>query len=271
MALTPQEIGLLVTRRLRLPQSERPRVQTFIDEALNALAYNFVNDYEKRKWLLTDKSAVTAAITSSGKDYYADLSTVISSNGVMVDYLEYGQIFHTVSPAVVAAANWALLTYIVTATAHGFTTGTKVQLTTSGTLPTGLSLATDYYIIRLDANTFALATTKSGAFAGTKVTWIAQGSGNHTVTQWEDRKVSLGSEEVTDCGLPTGTPIGWRTGTKLYLSNVYGGTIALAVPFIPTVSTLPAALETDLIDEIVKIAARSLPRAAPPDQQQQQQ
>lgn len=269
--LTAQEIGILVSRRLRLPQSERPRIQTFIDEGLNSLAYNFVNDYEKRKWLVTDKSTVTAAITSSGKDYYADLSTVISSNGVMVDYLEYGQIFHTVTAVTATSTDWALFTGIITATAHGFTTGTKVQLTTTGSLPSGLSVATDYYVIRLTADTLALATTKSNAFAGTKKIYLSQGSGDHTITQWEDRKVSLGSEEVTDCGLPTGTPIGWCTGTKLYLSNVYGGTIALAVPFVPTLATLPSALETDLIDEIVKTTARSLPRAAPPDQQQQQQ
>jgi plastocyanin len=266
--LTAQEIGILVARRLRLPQSERPRIQTFIDEGLNALAYNFVNDYEKRKWLTTDKSSVTATVTNSGKDYYADLSTVISTNGVMIDYLEYGKIFHTVTAVTAAATNWALVTYIITATSHGFTTGTKVQLTTSGSLPTGLSLATDYYVIRLSANTFALASSKSNAFAGTKVSWAAQGSGNHTVTQWEDRKLSFGSENITDCGLPTSNPICWRTGTKLYLSNVYGGTIGLAVPFVPTLATLPAGLETDLIDIIVSITARSIPRATTPPPQE---
>jgi plastocyanin len=267
--MTPQEISLLVARRLRLPQSERPRIQTFIDEGLNTLAYQTANDRVKRKWLLTDKSTATATVTQSGKDYYADLSTLITTPGIMVDYLEYGKVFHTVAALVVSSASWTVATDIISA-AHNFTTGTKVQLSTSGSLPTGLSLGTDYYVIRLSPTTFALASSKSNAFAGTKVGFSSQGSGSHTVTQWEDRALSF--DTPVDCSLPTATPSGQLLDKKLYLNNVYGGSLAFTVPFIPTLSTLPQPLETDLVDAVVAIAARSIPRAVPqvvPQQEQQ--
>jgi hypothetical protein len=68
-----------------------------------------------------------------------------------------------------------------TKTNHGFQTGLKVALTTSSALPTGLS-ATDYYIIRVDANTFKIATSAANATAGTVQTFSSNGTGNQTFT-----------------------------------------------------------------------------------------
>lgn len=68
-----------------------------------------------------------------------------------------------------------------TVTAHGFATGMKFQLTTSGGLPTGLSLATDYYAIVVDANTIKFATSQANALAGTAVDLTGAGTGTQTV------------------------------------------------------------------------------------------
>ena len=73
-------------------------------------------------------------------------------------------------------------TDIITKTAHGFSTGLKGQFTTSGALPTGLSLATDYYIIKVDADSFKVANSLANAQAGTAIDLTAQGSGNDTFT-----------------------------------------------------------------------------------------
>ena len=43
--------------------------------------------------------------------------------------------------------------------------GTRVRLTTSGTLPAGLATATDYYVIRTSSTTFKLATSYANAIA----------------------------------------------------------------------------------------------------------
>lgn len=69
-----------------------------------------------------------------------------------------------------------------TKSSHGFTTGIKVQFTTTGTLPAGLSLATDYYLIVLTASTFKVASSLANAQAGTAIDITDSGSGTHTVT-----------------------------------------------------------------------------------------
>lgn len=72
---------------------------------------------------------------------------------------------------------------ICTATAHALLTGDgPVRLTTTTTLPAGLSLATDYYIIKIDANTFYFAASRALAFIGTAVTFTDDGTGTHTLT-----------------------------------------------------------------------------------------
>jgi hypothetical protein len=67
-------------------------------------------------------------------------------------------------------------------TAHGLTTGTKVWVSSAGTLPTGLSASTDYYVIRVDADNIKFATSITNANAGTAIAWTDDGTGVHTVT-----------------------------------------------------------------------------------------
>lgn len=81
-----------------------------------------------------------------------------------------------------AAADLTVLTAIIAEVGHGFVTGLKVQVTTSDTLPDGITALTDYFVIVLSANTYSLASSYANAKAGTKITVIDQGVGNHTVT-----------------------------------------------------------------------------------------
>ena len=70
----------------------------------------------------------------------------------------------------------------ITKLSHGFYTGLVGQMTTDGTLPTGISGSTDYYVIKASESTFKLATSEALATAGTAIDITAQGSGNHTFT-----------------------------------------------------------------------------------------
>lgn len=71
----------------------------------------------------------------------------------------------------------------ITLTAHGYYTGLVGQLTTTGTLPAGLALTTDYYIIVIDEDTVSLASSLEDAIAGTAVDiTAAAGTGTHTFT-----------------------------------------------------------------------------------------
>lgn len=60
-------------------------------------------------------------------------------------------------------------------------TGTRVRLTTTTTLPAGLALATDYYVIKMSDTTFELASSYANAIAGTQINITDAGTGTHTV------------------------------------------------------------------------------------------
>lgn len=71
---------------------------------------------------------------------------------------------------------------VFTKTAHGLVTGTVGQFTTSDTLPTGIVAVTNYWIIRLTANTFSVGSSLANAQAGTAVVLSDAGVGNQTFT-----------------------------------------------------------------------------------------
>jgi len=64
---------------------------------------------------------------------------------------------------------------------HGFYTGQAVVLSTTGTLPTGLTAGVTYYVIYFTEDTFRLATTLTNAYANTYISTTGVGTGVHTV------------------------------------------------------------------------------------------
>jgi hypothetical protein len=94
------------------------------------------------------------------------------------------QIIHgaNVSAVVTASAAIDVTANSLTSVAHGLVTGTKGQFTTSSALPTGISALTDYFIIKIDADIFKVATSYNLAVAGTPVDITAAGTGNQTFT-----------------------------------------------------------------------------------------
>lgn len=67
-----------------------------------------------------------------------------------------------------------------------FLTGDRVQITTTGGLPGGLSLATNYYVIayqRRDTVRIKLASSYANALAGTAINLSSAGTGVHTITK----------------------------------------------------------------------------------------
>lgn len=89
------------------------------------------------------------------------------------------------SPAVVSLSN------------HGQLTGDCIHITTTGTLPTGLSPSTDYFVVVIGVNSFSLATSYDNALAGVKINTSSAGSGVHSVT-W----IPWGAADSTHFYLP---------------------------------------------------------------------
>lgn len=81
-----------------------------------------------------------------------------------------------------AAAAIDIATDSATITAHGYTTGLKGQISNPGTLPTGISGSTDYFIIVVDANTVKFASSLANALVPTAVDITNVGVGTNTFT-----------------------------------------------------------------------------------------
>lgn len=80
--------------------------------------------------------------------------------------------------------------------AHAFKLGQVVRATTSGTLPTGIAVTTDYYVIVVDADHIQLATSLANAIAGTEIDFTALGDGTQTLTP---EALSGGDIQVQEC------------------------------------------------------------------------
>lgn len=79
-------------------------------------------------------------------------------------------------------------TDVMTNAGHGYLTGDgPVQVSNvGGALPAGLSALTDYWVIKLDANTFKLAASLSLAMAGTPIDITTNGTGTQTLGDTAD-------------------------------------------------------------------------------------
>ena len=90
-------------------------------------------------------------------------------------------------------------------TDHGFVEGERVQITTTGTLPTGMSLSTDYWIDYIDKDTFNIKSTYGIA---TPIEWTDTGTDNTatgtlTATRTDDF-AGLSKFQVTVTATETG-------------------------------------------------------------------
>lgn len=85
-----------------------------------------------------------------------------------------GTIVQVDSPTFTFTASGAILT----ATAHGWANGDILAVSSSGTLPAGLTAGVLYYIVQSSTDTFKLSTTKGGA----PITTTSAGAGTHTAT-----------------------------------------------------------------------------------------
>jgi len=73
----------------------------------------------------------------------------------------------------------------LTINAHPFNTGDRVLVTSTGTVPGGLSSAVSYFVINTSTNSIKLSTSRAGAVAGSEIDIQTAGSGTITVASDE--------------------------------------------------------------------------------------
>jgi hypothetical protein len=102
---------------------------------------------------------------------------------------------------------------VVTWNSHGMTSGQQISFTTTGSLPTGVSASTVYWVTVVDTNTFKLSTSPSNYNAGTFVATSSGGSGTHTGHNPQARQTGL--------ALQDGVLVKSSDATRRYLGSVY--------------------------------------------------
>lgn len=120
-----------------------------------------------RPFVVSDVSLVSSTVSAT------DPTATAGTWAVGTTYAS-GAIVQVDSPTFTFTASGNLLT----ATAHGWLDGEQVQVSSSGTLPTGLTAGVRYYIVQALTNTFKLSLKKGGA----PIITTAAGAGTHTVT-----------------------------------------------------------------------------------------
>ena len=118
---------------------------------------------------------------------FSAASTTMPAVLMLVDMLA----FHRVTSVTTATSQSTITSNTVTASSssgllltytNDFSNYQKVRFTTSGGLPTGLSLATDYWLIRQSATTAKVAVSYADAIAGNAIAYTDAGTGTHTMT-----------------------------------------------------------------------------------------
>lgn len=96
--------------------------------------------------------------------------------GLSYSQLDEGSLQSTIAESFTATISNAS-PGVVTANGHGLNNGDAIIFTTSGSLPTGLSINTIYYVTSKATNTFQVSATRGG----TSINTSSAGSGTHTV------------------------------------------------------------------------------------------
>lgn len=128
---------------------------------------------------------------------------------------------------------------IITWAANTLNVGSGINFTTTGGLPTGLTVGVNYYVCSASFSagaSFAVATSVTNAFAGTCVNTSSAGSGTQTAAS----KILMTSVTGIDCtGLPL-TGGDWEvSGTLDYV----GGTTTTVAYLLGSVSATSATLD----------------------------
>lgn len=116
-------------------------------------------------------------------------SLISRETGLLVCINADGVIPEAPDPVFRAKVFTAATTDVCTSTAHGFANRDQVTVSTSNTLPTGLSSLLIYELVKIDADTFKLA------FDGAIVDISSTGTGAHTVTLYEPATLAANHDE----------------------------------------------------------------------------
>jgi hypothetical protein len=112
-------------------------------------------------------------------------------------------------------------------TAHGLANGTAVTFSSTGTLPTGLTAGTTYYVVNANTNWFSVATTLGGTAVNTT------GAGSGTFTCYDTPNISNNPSTSPSWWLDCGMTNRWKPFDSLVQSQMTATTSASFTVSVP--------------------------------------
>lgn len=131
---------------------------------------------------------------------------------------------------------------------HPFNVGERVYITTTATLPGGLSALTEYFIIDTDVNTIKLATTKANAVGGTAIDLTSTGSGTIVVEHTKYLEASgNGLLSVDSTNVVAGDRILLKNQTTTFQNGIY---VVTDIGSVSTPAVVTRALDANAQGEL---------------------
>ena len=126
--------------------------------------------------------------------------------------------------------------------ARVYTTGEKVRVSTTGTLPSPLQIDTDYYVIYISDTEIRLSESLSNAFNSVEITLTDDGTGTHTITLYSGKATAYQQETISQYII--GTSDGVSSWQKFDLQNLD----AISTTVVPTINSVPWTIVDTLVD-----------------------
>jgi microcystin-dependent protein len=163
----------------------------------------------------------TTFIPPGHVDYFATITAptgYLVSDGSAVSRTVYQNLFQAITSASVVTVTIASPA-VITWTSHGRVAGDPVAFETTGALPTGLAVGTQYYVIAagLTANTFEVSATVGGAAINTTGSQSGIQTCRYTPFGCGDGATTFNLPDLRGV-----VPRGWDDGRGLDPSRVFG-------------------------------------------------
>ena len=183
-ALQKQSFAISVGGISYFTSTERDSLSWILSDIIYNRSYFRLERYNGTYWVSADGTVGQLGyfnVTTAPQNYQIADGSLVSRSGV---YLELWTLNISVNPTLtpitctIAISASALITKL----AHGLTNSQRVRFTTTGTLPTGIVVGTDYIVTVISTSTFRLSTTISNALNGTFLTTSGTQSGVQSYT-----------------------------------------------------------------------------------------
>ena len=189
--------------------------------------HNVINLWDGANWVPTEFTETSLALGTLIASRTYDVFGYLDAGALVLESLGWASSTVTITIASPGVVSW---------TAHGHENGDSIVFATTGSLPTGLTAGTTYYVVNKATDTFQLAAVS----AGTAINTTGSQSGTHTAYSQDVRGTAVTLQDGRYC----------KSGDKTRL--------LLGTFFTATTTTTESSLSKRFLDNVYNRVALKL-------------